>query len=126
MPIPDDMWQNINRALDAGQERFPQPKRPDHRGAQWRPAVILAVAAGFFWFALIPALPSAVPDSSYPAAVETAGPKPWKDPGIPDPYNEPTRAPRITRMTPVADVTPRTASTTESTSSVVTASVRPQ
>ncbi|HWI63588.1 MAG TPA: hypothetical protein VNT75_17275 [Symbiobacteriaceae bacterium] len=56
--IPEDMWQNISRQLDQKTVRQEMRRRVLGWTEQWRPAVILAVAAGFFWFALIPALPS--------------------------------------------------------------------
>jgi hypothetical protein len=49
------MWQNISRRLDEDDARKKQ--KSFARSEQWRPALVLAVAAGFFWFALIPALP---------------------------------------------------------------------
>lgn len=58
VPIPDDMWQNISRQLDQDAARRRRRWQWLLRGAQWRPAMVLAVAAGFFWFALIPALPN--------------------------------------------------------------------
>lgn len=54
-PIPEDMWQNISLRLDEDEVRRKQKHLA--RSEQWRPALVLAVAAGFFWFALIPALP---------------------------------------------------------------------
>lgn len=56
--IPDDMWQNISRQLDQDAAKRKRRWQWLLRGAQWRPAMVLGVAAGFFWFALIPALPN--------------------------------------------------------------------
>jgi hypothetical protein len=56
--IPDDMWKNISNQLDQDAARRERRWQWLLRGAQWRPAMVLAVAAGFFWFALIPALPT--------------------------------------------------------------------
>lgn len=57
VPIPQDMWEGISAQLDG--QPIPARRRPAQSGRdQWRPAVALAVAAGFFWFALIPALPN--------------------------------------------------------------------
>jgi hypothetical protein len=56
--IPGDMWKNISKQLDQDAARRERRWQWLLRGAQWRPAMVLAVAAGFFWFALIPALPN--------------------------------------------------------------------
>jgi hypothetical protein len=54
-PIPGDMWRNISQRLDDGPNTGHRPKPRLRDSVQWRPAFVLAVAAGFFWFALIPA-----------------------------------------------------------------------
>jgi len=55
VPIPQDMWENISSRLD--EDAVPAVHRRTLSGKeQWRPALALAVAAGFFWFALIPSL----------------------------------------------------------------------
>lgn len=56
--VPNDMWQNISRKLGEDSDRTVRRRRVTALAEQWRPAVLLAVAAGFFWFALIPSLPS--------------------------------------------------------------------
>lgn len=58
VPIPEDMWQNISRQLDQDATRKERRRRWTALGETWRPAVVVAVAAGFFWFALIPSLPT--------------------------------------------------------------------
>jgi len=56
--VPNDMWQNISQKLGEDPDRTALRRRVTALAEQWRPAVVLAVAAGFFWFALIPSLPS--------------------------------------------------------------------
>ncbi|HYF93915.1 MAG TPA: hypothetical protein VD969_17005 [Symbiobacteriaceae bacterium] len=70
VPVPEDMWQNISRQLELDSER--KRRRPRVRWlSEWRPAVILGVAAGFFWFALIPSLPNTenMPDNTTQTAI---------------------------------------------------------
>lgn len=75
--IPDDMWQNISKQLDQDSVRKSRSRRIMALGEQWRPAVILAVAAGFFWFALIPSLPTTetIPGNSGQSAIVIPGGK---------------------------------------------------
>lgn len=88
MPIPQDMWENISARLDS--QPAPVRRRTASSSSdQWRPALALAVAAGFFWFALIPALPKVdrvLPiDSGLPPMVVPVSPSK-------DPANTPTQA----------------------------------
>ncbi len=88
VPIPDDMWKNISKELDRDAAVSARHKQLVRQGGQWRPALILAVAAGFFWFALIPALPNM--DTTFPK--ETSTPAAWVPSGRPDPVNTPAKA----------------------------------
>lgn len=88
VPIPDDMWKNISQRLDEDSVRQERKKRGIAGSHQWRPALILAVAAGFFWFALIPTLPEM--GTAFPA--ESISPPVVQSAGQPDPFNDPKAA----------------------------------
>lgn len=107
--IPDDMWQNISRRLDQHAAKRERRWQWLLRGAQWRPAVVLGVAAGFFWFALIPALPNMdnMPGTTRTQASEVAprqvNPGSWGQ-QITRPAEEPE--PQQTQTTSTATVKP--------------------
>jgi hypothetical protein len=87
------MWQNINQRLDTDHQTEQRHKLLVSYGAQWRPAFVLAVAAGFFWFALIPALPNM--DAGFPA--QSSKPPIVVPAGTPDPENSPAKMGRTGR-----------------------------
>jgi hypothetical protein len=87
VPIPEDLWKNISNSLDRDAARAKRRQLAVRQG-QWRPAVVLAIAAGFFWFALIPALPNM--ESTFP--LEASPPSVVVPAGLPDPNNTPAKA----------------------------------
>lgn len=52
LPIPNDMWRQINRRLDQTPRLAPAPARSYLQ--QWR-GVVAVAAAGLFWLSVVPA-----------------------------------------------------------------------
>jgi hypothetical protein len=109
------MWKNISSRLDQDAARRERRWQWLVRGAQWRPAMVLAVAAGFFWFALIPNLP---PMDNMPG---NTGTTPTSQ-ASPNRGSQQTYGPRITRP---AEDEPQPTTQTASATATATAPVKP-